>query len=56
MERFHARCQDPDCGQVRVGINPEGVFGWGHLHEQETGHEIEYVRTNTHEEPIIFNL
>ncbi|WP_458187923.1 hypothetical protein [Haladaptatus sp. NG-WS-4] len=56
MERYHPCCQDPNCGKVRVGINADGVFGWGHLHEQNTGHEVEFVRTNMpDEEPHYFD-
>lgn len=57
MERFHARCLKGDCNRVRVGKNADAVFNWGHSHENETGHEVEFRRTNgPHEEPMVFDL
>lgn len=57
MQRFHARCQHEGCDRVRVGINAGGVFNWGHNHEAEKGHEVEFRRTNSpHEENVVFDL
>ena len=57
MERFHARCQHPDCTLLRVGTNAEGVFNWGHAHERQTGHSVEFRRTSgIHDDPLVFDL
>lgn len=57
MERFHAVCLDDDCNLRRIGTNAGGPFNWGHKHERETGHSVEFARTNPpHEERVVFDL